>query len=78
MTLPPIKGAPPRSRKFHGELPPALYLQLETQSLQRGVTPYKLCSAVLEAFLTGALVQPSKPSPSPSASVAGATGDGSD
>lgn len=70
--LPPIKGAPPKSRKFHGELSPTLYLQLETDAHSRGVTPYKLCSAVLEAYLSGGLVTPES-SPSPSSSVAGGT-----
>ena len=47
----------PRCRKIHGELPPELYLQLEAEAFQRGMTPYALNSAVMEAFLSGGLVQ---------------------
>jgi len=74
----PEKKALPRVRKFHGELSPEIYLKLEQDAFQRGVSPYKLCSQVMALFLSGKLTVSSEVArPSPSPSVAGAGHQGS-
>lgn len=75
----PAKRDLPRVRKFHGELSPAQYLQLEQDAFQRGVSPYKLTSQVIALYLSGRLVPVSSEvaRPSPSPSVAGAGHQGS-
>lgn len=71
MELPQKKDLP-RVRKVSGELAPDIYLKLEMEAFQRGVSPYKLVSGVLTLYLSGKLKESRESSaPSPSPSVAG-------
>ena len=65
-------GLEGKKRKCSGELEPRDYVQLELEAYKRQTTPYKLVSAVVTAFVRGALVESggTSASPSPSPSVA--------
>lgn len=68
----PEKKPMPRVRKVYAELTPDLYIKLELEAYRRDLSPYKLASAVLGLYLSGALVDPRTSSaPSPSPSIAG-------
>ena len=59
-----------KKRRLSSELEPNDYVQFELDAFKRGVTPYRLSSAVLTSYIRGEL-QEENPSPSQSSSVAG-------
>lgn len=56
--LPPIQAQADRKsyRQFQVKLPTNIFLQLEIDAARRGLTSYKLASAVLSMYLAGNLV----------------------
>lgn len=66
-----------RTRKVYGELPARVYLELELEAFERGLSPYQLVSRIVATHLRGRLQKAASaagvdsPGPSSSSSVAG-------
>ncbi len=46
-----------KPRMFRTALPACIYAKLEKESLERGVTPYKLAGLIIEGYLSGELTE---------------------
>ncbi|SCZ52989.1 hypothetical protein SAMN03097708_00845 [Thiohalomonas denitrificans] len=58
MALPQIEGGlKDKTRKVYAEIPAESYLNFEMEASRRGVTPYRLASAIIAEYLAGGLVE---------------------